>query len=53
MHTQKECLNITGFPQGQGNHSPCSRNCMTQRDKDNGKAQAANVCACPAVVHVI
>lgn len=52
-----ECLNITGFPPGQGSHSLCLRNCMTQRDKDNGKAQVANVCvcalACPAVVHVI
>lgn len=42
----RECLNITGFPRGQGNHSLCLRNCMTQRDKDNGKAQVANVCVC-------
>lgn len=51
MHTEpvdahtREYLNITGFPRGQGNQSSCWRNCMTQRDKDNGKAQAANVCA--------
>lgn len=45
-----ECLNITSFPPGQGNHSPCLRNCMTQRDKDNGKAQVASVCVCVYVL---